>query len=116
MTQLFQGTYNPHPNIDQATADYLTEAAHIQKEIATLPPITTEVTPEEYISFWSKVKENTSSSKSRRYFGHYKAISLDPDLVALHLTSINHAATREVMNKQRRKEHHMYTGLSFSPS
>jgi len=94
VTQLFQGTYNSHPNIDQATADYLSEATRIQKEIATLPPPTTEVTPEEYISFWSKAKEKTSSSKSGRHFGHYKAISSDPDLVALHLTSINHAAMR----------------------
>jgi hypothetical protein len=94
VTQLFKGNYNPHSNIDQATADYLSEAARIQKDIATLPPIPTEVTPEEYISFWSKAKENTSSSKSGRHFGHYKAISSDPDLVALHLTSINHAATR----------------------
>ena len=96
VTQLFQGTYNLHPNIDQATADYLREAERIKNELDTLPPTTTEVSPEEYISFWSKAKENTSSSKSGRHFGHYKAISTDPDLVSLHLTSINHAATRGI--------------------
>ena len=94
VTQLFQGTYNFPPNMDKATEDYLREAARIQQELATLPPIITEVTPEEYISFWSTAKENVSSSKSGRHFGHYKAISSDPDLVELHLTSINHAATR----------------------
>ena len=94
VTQLFQGTYKFHPTVDKATADYLREAARIHNELATLPSITTEVTTEEYISFWSKAKENTSSSKSGRHFGHYKAICSDPDLVALQLASINHAATR----------------------
>jgi hypothetical protein len=94
VAQLFQGTYTFPPNMDSATEDYLREAARIQLDIATLPPITTEVTPEEYISFWSTAKETVSSSKSGRHFGHYKAISSDPALVALHLNSINHAARR----------------------
>ena len=52
------------------------------------------VTPTEFTTFWTSAKESTSSSKSGRHFGHYKAITDDPTLVTLHVTNINLATTR----------------------
>lgn len=63
-TRLFQGTYNFPSNIDEATADYLTQQ-HVS---------TGAVTVKEYISFWSTAKDDISSSKSGQHIGHYKAI------------------------------------------
>ncbi len=92
--QLFQGKYDFPPHQDKATADYLREAVRIRNELEALPPVNTEVTAEEYISFWHTAKEDISSSMSGRHFGHYKATCSDPDLVEMHVASINLAASR----------------------
>ena len=52
------------------------------------------VTPTEFTTFWTSAKESTSSSKSGRHFGHYRAICHDPALVELHVRNINQAASR----------------------
>jgi hypothetical protein len=54
----------------------------------------TSVTPEDFRSFWASSKESTSSSKSGRHFGHYRAISTDDLLTNLQVSSINIAANR----------------------
>jgi len=47
---------------------------------------------DEFVSFWRTCKETTSSSKSGRHFGHYRAVCKDSDLAQLHICSINLAA------------------------
>jgi hypothetical protein len=59
-----------------------------------IPDHSTEVTTEDFHSFWNTAKESTSSSKSGRHFGHYKAACSDPLLVSLHVRNINLASTR----------------------
>ena len=92
--QLFNGTYEFPKNCDIATVQYLQEAARIKSELQALPTIQQAVTTYEFIKFWATAKESTSSSKSGRHFGHYKAVTDHPDLVTLHVTNINLAAMR----------------------
>ena len=92
--QLFNGTYVFPRDCDAATMQYLQEAIRIKRALEQLPMDQQAVTPTEFTSFWSSAKESTSSSKSGRHFGHYKAMTDDPALVTLHVTNINLAATR----------------------
>jgi hypothetical protein len=79
---------------DPATIHYLQEAACIKNSLLQTPAPQHNVTVQEFITFWMTAKEATSSSKSGRHFGHYKAITDDPVLVNLQVTNINLAATR----------------------
>lgn len=92
--QLFNGTYEFPEGCDIATMHYLQEATRIKTALQQTPAIQQEVSTQDFITFWSSAKESTSSSKSGRHFGHYKAIINDPSLVSLHVTNINLAATR----------------------
>ena len=56
--------------------------------------LSSEVTVEDFSSFWKTCKEATSSSKSGRHFGHYRTISDNNDLSLLQVWSINLAAHR----------------------
>ena len=87
--RLFNGTYVFPPNCDTATKQYLQEAMHIKAALEQYPMNTQAVTSTEFTTFWSSAKESTSSSKSGRHFGHYKAIIHDPALVNIHVTNIN---------------------------
>ena len=93
-TRLFHGTYNFPPGTDDATICLLREAARLRLECDKFPQDDTDITPTDYLTFWSTAKEATSSSKSGRHFGHYKAICSNLDLVQLHVQSINLAARR----------------------
>ena len=92
--QLFAGTYEFPEGCDTATMLYLQEAARIKNTLQHTPTTQQAVTAEEFTTFWNSAKEATSSSKSGRHFGHYKAITSNPVLVNLHVTNINLAAIR----------------------
>jgi hypothetical protein len=92
--QLFRGEYNFSSIDDSYTEDFLREAARIKLMTDTRTQPTSFVTNEDFIMFWGKANELTSSSKSGRHFGHYKAICSDKRLVSLHVNSINMATTR----------------------
>ncbi len=93
-TQLFEGRYTFPADCDEATKHYLQEARRIKQMIEDTPMNQHAVTVQEFTSFWASAKETTSSSKSGRHFGHYKAVIDDPALVTLHITNINLATTR----------------------
>ena len=42
------------------------------------------ITKEDFIRYWKKVRELTTSSVSRLHFGHYKAAAQDDDLSEAH--------------------------------
>jgi hypothetical protein len=92
--QLFRGEYNFASIDDSYTEDFLREAARIKLMTDTHTQPTSFVTNEDFIMYWGKANELTSSSKSGRHFGHYKAICSDKRLVSLHVNSINMATTR----------------------
>ena len=73
--------------------DLLKASARLRLECEQLPA-TSQVTVHEYRQFWSTSKEATSSSKSGRHFGHYRAISDNEELSLLQVRSINLAANR----------------------
>ena len=92
--KLFNGTYQFPPGSDEATISLLREAARLRLEMQELPPDTSDITEAEFLDFWSTAKEATSSSKSGRHFGHYKAICCHSSLIQLHVKNINLAARR----------------------
>ena len=69
-TRLLDGDYEFPPGCDEATISLLREAARLRLEFDHLPQVTTDLTLDEYLAFWSTAKEATSSSKSRHHFGH----------------------------------------------
>lgn len=91
---ILENTYNFPTDWDPSTVDLLKAAAHIRLELEDIPLSSEQVTTEEFQSFWTSCKESTSSSKSGRHFGHYRAMSTDDELTRLQVTSINLAATR----------------------
>lgn len=92
--QILENTYKFSEEWDPATVDLLWAAANICLELEEVSQTSNEVLLSDYTSFWSTCKESTSSSKSGRHFGHYRAISADPDLAKLQVLSINIAASR----------------------
>jgi hypothetical protein len=92
--QLFRGEYDFTPLHDSYTEAFLREAAHIKQKTDTLTQPPSTVTEKDFIAFWSTANEFTSSSRSGRHFGHYKAICSDQHLVSLHVNSINMATTK----------------------
>ena len=92
--ELFEGDYAFSNEHDYYTAEFLRAAARIKHTTDTLPQTMCEVTNEEFIRFWKSAKEATSSSKSGRHFGHYKAICSNQQLVSLQVNSINMATTK----------------------
>ena len=93
-TCLLNGKYIFPPGTDDATIRLLQEVARLRLECDKFPPNDTDITSTDYLAFWSTAKEATSSSKSGRHFGHYKAICSNLDLVHIHVQSINLAARR----------------------
>jgi hypothetical protein len=77
---------------DEVTVDLLKASACLCLDCEDIPTSSSEVTVEEFSSFWTTCKEATSSSKSGRHFGHYCAISENKDLSLLQVRSINLAA------------------------
>ena len=86
--------YDYPENWDTATVDLLKACARVCLECEKYAPLESAVTPSDFVQFWATSKEATSSSKSGRHFGHYRAITDDESLVSLHVRSINLAASR----------------------
>jgi hypothetical protein len=79
---------------DEATVDLLKASARLRLECEDIPSSSSEVTVDEFTSFWKTCKEKTSSSISGRHFGHYRTICDNEDLTRLQVHSINLAARR----------------------
>ena len=91
--QILANTYNFQSEWDEATVDLLRSAADIRLQMEDGSDSDLGITESEFISFWRTSKERTSSSKSGRHFGHYRAVCGDLNLVHLHTESINLAAS-----------------------
>ncbi len=87
--QLLQGTFHYNPDLIQLpeTIELLTQLSLPMN----LSPkeITSEITPEEFISTYKMVKEAMSSSPSGCHVGHYEAAATDPVLAELHSTMMS---------------------------
>jgi len=64
--------YDFPPDFNQATKEILQECAAIRLKIPK-SLVNATITKEDWDNHWSRAKEETSSSLSRRGFGHYKA-------------------------------------------
>ncbi len=64
--------YDFPQDFDQATKEILMECAAIRLQIPK-SSVSILITREDWGNNWGKAKEETSSSRSRRHFGHYKA-------------------------------------------
>ena len=65
---------------DEAKVDLLKASARLHLDCEDIPSSSSEVTVEEFTSFWKTCKEKTSSSKSGCHFGYYSAICDNEDL------------------------------------
>ena len=71
------GTYMYPESFDKATKEILQECAWI-RPIIPKDSVNTTVTQDNWEAHWWHAKEGTSSSVSRRHFGHYKAGLISP--------------------------------------
>ena len=69
---ILQGQYLPPPHLDPYTTKLLQEFA-IPSHLRSTPKISTQFTTNDYITGWSKMKEQTSSGISKIHFGHHLA-------------------------------------------
>ncbi|KAL3780888.1 hypothetical protein HJC23_009934 [Cyclotella cryptica] len=92
--RILENDYTYSDKWDASTVDLLKACAKLRLECDDLATTEYYVTQDDFIDFWATSKESTSSSKSGRHFGHYRAITEDESLVSLHVTSINLAAGR----------------------
>ena len=90
---LLEGTYQFHPDTDQATKLLFQEVAHTYAEL-TPRELATYVTVEDFQYYWQRTNERTSSSYSGLHFGHYKAASFDKNLSLLHAAKMSGCASR----------------------
>ena len=81
--EILQGTYTPHPYVDPYMKEYL-------KELATPNYLKNKPLPiletDKYVSGWGKMNEYTAAGLTHIHFGHMKASSKYPDLVAFEAT------------------------------
>ena len=84
---ILEGTYVYPPDPDPATKLLLEEAAMTYAKMPA-EEIATYVTVEDFQYYWQRSNERVSSSYSGLHFGHYKAVSFDPALSALHAAKL----------------------------
>jgi hypothetical protein len=88
---IITGTYDIPTNLDAATTLILKEIGKIGLKIMNREGKEIIITPEEFIQFWNKVGEFTSSSSLGVHYSHYKAAIQDlmsTKVLALQLTVI----------------------------
>ncbi len=78
--QVLKGEYFPEQPINAARQELFMARAEIRKEVRE-NTISTNITHRQWADFWEKSKEETSSSRSGRHFGHYIAGAL-PKLIS----------------------------------
>ena len=64
-TRLFNGNYDFPPGTDDATICLLQEVARLRLECDKFPLVDADITPTEYLAFWSTAKEFTANEKHR---------------------------------------------------
>ena len=89
--QILLGTYDFPPDTDPATR-LLCEEADITYAKMSQEELATYVTVEDFQHYWQRANERISSSYSGLHFGHYKAVSFNPELSALHVAKLNACA------------------------
>jgi hypothetical protein len=92
--RILENDYTYSDKWDSSTVDLLKACAKLRLECKDSAAEEYTVTEDDFTDFWATSKESTSSSKSGRHFGHYRAITEDKSLVSLHVNSINLAAGR----------------------
>jgi hypothetical protein len=70
--EILEGTYEYPSDFAEATKEILWECARIRLMVPK-DSVKTEISMEDWRGHWATIKEDTSSSKSGRHFGHYKA-------------------------------------------
>jgi hypothetical protein len=90
--KILENNYDFAEHWDPATVDLLRASARLRLECEDPTTSGCDVTVEEFTDFWATCKEVTSSSKSGRHFGHYRAMCDDKALTLLQVHSINLAA------------------------
>ena len=75
--QIITGTYEIPDDLDPATSLILKEIGRMGVKLVNGEGEELEISPEDFIKFWKRVKEFTSSSMSGIHYGHYKAAAQD---------------------------------------
>lgn len=78
--QILQGTYQCPEGTDAYTR-WFVETMRRSRQFA---PLDVEITRADFINYWKKAKESTSSSISGLHFGHYKAAAECPFMSEIH--------------------------------
>ena len=78
--QILEGTYQPSATVD----DYTREIIGLLTPKGDSPPVDLSISVEDFVWYWTRARERTSSSVSGRHFGHYKAATKNPTLASVH--------------------------------
>ena len=89
---ILNGSFKSAKELEEHTSKFMRFIGERQ----TLPQFKEKIEQNDFISYWSKAKERTSSSMSKRHFGHYKAASKNSTLSKIHASFCNVAATHGI--------------------
>ena len=81
--EVLEGTYQPPEGTDAETVGMLRLIAEVAAKMRH-HPIAVTITKEDFIQYWRRASEKTSSSYSNLHFGHWKAASRNEGLAELH--------------------------------
>ncbi len=88
--EIISGTYKIPPEMDTSTAILLTEIGKVGKVVQSQgPPESVLVTGKDFQRYFSRLKENTSSSFSGFHLGHYMTLAKSDDLSDLQADHMN---------------------------